>query len=94
MNKKKAVFVTILLAVLLAALDVCLFKIAFIGFAIVTGILALYGFYRCSIDFYGWLGKEPATSETSLELPVFSNEREFTYDDIIAEVRGKANEDC
>lgn len=88
MNKKKAVFVTILLAVLVLALDMCLYKIAAVGFAVLTGALALYGFWRCSLDFCGWLGKEPVTTESSLELPIFNSERTYSVDDIVAEMGG------
>lgn len=95
MSKRKSIFVTALLAILIAALDACMFKINMIAFAIITGALALYGYIRSAADFSGWLNKEPSTEEHALELPSFERDDppSFTCESIIDEImkeEGKA----
>lgn len=94
MSKRKSIFVTALLATLIAALDFCLWKVNLIAFVALTGALALYGFIRCAVDFSGWLNKEPSTEEHALELPDFNldTDAQITYEAIRDEVmkEGKA----
>lgn len=89
MSKRKSVFVTALLAVLVASLDVCLFSINKIGFAALTGTLALYGYTRIALDFCGWLKQEPKEPVANLELPEISGigDEEISIDSIIDEIQ-------
>lgn len=102
MNKSKSLIVTILFAVMLAAIDFGFLKIWLPGFGIITGALALFGFWKLAEVFAGWLqgandGIQP------LELPSLKQEEEETdlgnvdfstaYDAIRAEVmEGRADE--
>lgn len=89
MSKRKSIFVTVLLAALLAALDVSLFFSNRIVFAALTGALALYGFSRCAVDFYSLLRVEPAEPVADLELPSVCTEpaEDFDFESIIEEIQ-------
>lgn len=101
MNKSKSLIVTILFAVMLAAIDMGLLKLWIPGFGIITGALAALGFWRLAEIFAGWL---QGTNDDidPLELPSLKQEEEvdlsgvdFTtaYDAIRAEVmEGRADE--
>lgn len=86
MEKKKAIFVTGLCAVMFVVIIVGLNELTDIGFAIVVGALAICGFVKAAFAFYDWLRK----SEDKLE-PVFPEEpgEDFvaTYDEIKEELR-------
>ena len=61
MKLRKAIFVTILVAVMLAIIDTCLYILCNPGFAVLTGAVVVYGFMRGTVDFCRWLCKpEPA----------------------------------
>lgn len=55
MKLKKAIFVTILVAVMLAVIDTCLYILCNPGFAVLTGAVVVYGFMRGTVDFCRWL---------------------------------------
>lgn len=86
MEKKKAIFVTGLCAVMLILIIVGLNELTDIGFMLVVGALAICGFVKAAFAFYDWLRK----SEDKLE-PVFPEEpsEDFvaTYDQIKEELR-------
>lgn len=90
MDKRKSVFVTALCAAMLAVIVAGMHKILMVGFWIIVGAFALYGFARCAVDFCGWLGAE--SKEKPLE-PVFGDplpdDYTATYDEIAAEVRAE-----
>ena len=67
MIKSKTTFVTILIALMLAVIDAGLFKLCMPAFVILTGALALYGYFKGAADFCGWLRSED--SLVTLELP-------------------------
>ena len=102
MNKSKSLIVTILFAVMLAAIDMGLLKIWIPGFGIITGALALFGFWKLAEVFAGWL-QGAGDDIDPLELPSLKQEEEETdlddvdfttaYDAIRAEVmEGRAEE--
>lgn len=104
MNKSKSLIVTILFAVMLAAIDMGLLKIWIPGFGIITGALALFGFWKLAEVFAGWL-QGAGDDIDPLELPSLKQEEQeeeanlgdvdFTtaYDAIRAEVmEGRAEE--
>ena len=64
--KKKIIFVTGLVAVMLIAICVCLFRLYMPGFFTVAALLAVYGFFSAAHDFQCWLAKDAPESE---ELP-------------------------
>lgn len=88
MNKRKSAIVTIICAAMLAVIVAALYKLLMVGFWMIVGALALYGFARCIVDFYRWLcrAEEPQPLE-----PVFPEEpsEDFvgTYDQIKEELR-------
>lgn len=95
MKKSKAIFVTAILAVTLAAVWACLWKLSALGFAVMTGIFAGIGFTFGAVAFCVWLAKAPETPVDKLELPDLREERldpvepivdELTYDEIRKEV--------
>lgn len=57
MKTRKAIFVTILVATMLAVIDICLYVICSPAFAVLTGTVVIYGVLRGTVDFYGWLCK-------------------------------------
>ena len=92
MDKKKSLFVTVLFAVMLAGLDYCLWRISTLGFLILTGALALYGYWMAAGAFYACLIAAP---EDKLEPPVVLGEADLlpedfsmTVEEIIKEVEG------
>ena len=74
MKKSKAIFVTALLAVALAAVWACLWRISTLGFAIMTAIFSVFGFSFSAVAFCDWLAKAPETPVDKLELPELSEE--------------------
>lgn len=60
MKKNKAVFVTILMSIMLVAIDAFLYKLSKNGFIVLTGMIMLYGYVRCAADFCGWLSRDDA----------------------------------
>lgn len=78
MSKAKSIFVTaimaIMLAVILAGLAV-IEKKAYFG---MVTTLAVYGFIRASIDLCGWLQKEPADPQHLSDGDIWSHDDEFS----------------
>lgn len=70
MNKKKAVFVTVVMTIMLMLIDMCLYRLNRNGFIALTGFISVYGFYRCAADFCKWL----AAPEKKPEQARFLNE--------------------
>lgn len=100
MNKSKSLIVTILFAVMLAAIDFGFLKIWIPGFGIISGALAALGFWRLAEIFAGWL-QGAGEDIDPLELPSLKQEEtdlsdvDFStaYDAIRAEVmEGRADE--
>lgn len=88
MNKRKSAIVTIICAAMLAVIVAALYKLLMVGFWVIVGALALYGFVRCIVDFYRWLCR---TEEPQPLEPVFpeapSEDYVGTYDQIKEELR-------
>ena len=57
MKLRKAIFVTFLVAVMLAVIDICFYVLYTPGFAVLTGVMVVYGFLRGAVDFCHWLCK-------------------------------------
>lgn len=55
MKKGKAIFVTVLVVGLLAAVDACMYVLFIPGFMLLTGAVAAYSFGRGAVDFCNWL---------------------------------------
>lgn len=93
MSKSKSVFVTALFAVMLAAIDAGMYKLFPIGFFVLTGVLALFGFWQLSKRFQGWLlhNEEPLALPEIHAEPVGLDES-FTpnLEEIMKEVRDEA----
>ena len=63
MDRKKSLFVVVLMAVMLLAIDAGLYLLWKPGFAFLTGVFALYGFLHGAVDFRGWLVSEKSNLE-------------------------------
>lgn len=92
MEKRKANIVTAVFAVMLGGLDFCLWKINMIGFAILTGTLALFGYWEAARVFAAWLSEKQEdtlapviASDVDLLPPDFS----ATVEEIMAEVQNE-----
>lgn len=97
MERRKAIVVTAICAVLLAGLWLCLSKISYVAFAALTGTMAAAGFGFAAVAFCRWIGKAPKEPVDKLELPALRHEvlepitaksPAVAVEDIIAEVRG------
>ena len=93
MNKKKANTVAIIFAIMLAAIDFCMYKLYPLGFFAMTGLLALFGFWKFSEVFSAWLSEKP---EETLEVPSVLHDDDLlpedlapTIESIMAEVAGQ-----
>lgn len=71
MSKKKATTVTVIFAVMLAGLDFCLWKVNLIAFVVLTGALALFGYWEAARVFSAWLSEKP--EEPALDLPTVTS---------------------
>ena len=85
MNKRKSAIVTIICAAMLAVIVAALYKLLMVGFWMIVGALALYGFARCIVDFYRWLCREEPLEPVFSEAP--SEDFVATYDQIKEELR-------
>lgn len=72
MSKSKSVFVTALVAVMLALILVGLYILKMRVWMIAAGLLGLYGFACAAFNFCQWLGKE--TPIPPLPLPIKQTE--------------------
>lgn len=57
MRQNKAIFVTILVSMMLAAIDACLYILYNPAFVVLTGAVVAYGLLRGAFDFCHWLSK-------------------------------------
>lgn len=67
MEKGKALFVTVLIAAMLSAIDSFLYVLSSSGFVVLTGAFVIYGMLRWAWDFYRWLcrsSEEPTQHES------------------------------
>lgn len=93
MNRTKAIFVTALMALMLAMIFVGLYMLGYItAHRVVAGVLGIYGFLCGSAHFCRWLEKEkplelPLPKHTETE-KLWEPDQGFTatYDDIMAEL--------
>lgn len=75
MKLRKAIFVTVLVSVMLAVIDACLYILCNPAFIALTGAVVVYGLLRGATDFCYWLSKpEPATKHLAKKQPHVSDE--------------------
>ena len=68
MKRNKSIFVSALIFAMLVIIDLCMYWLLFVGFVILTLIMASYGIIRGFIDFEAWLSKEePLTPDNLLQ---------------------------
>jgi len=68
MKRNKSIFVSALIFAMLVIIDLCMYWLLFVGFVILTIIMASYGIVRGFIDFEAWLSKEePLTPDNLLQ---------------------------
>ena len=84
MNKIKSLFVTVLVAVMLAAIIYGLYRLEISAYRWIILILGGYGFLNAFAGFYRWLGRTPALAPVHLD--DFHIDEE-TYDQIVEEMR-------
>lgn len=63
--KKKSILVTALMTTMLVIIDAFLYRLSMSGFVALTGMVTVYGYYRCAADFCGWLCKDDAKDKTA-----------------------------
>lgn len=69
MKLSKAIFVTILVVVMLTAIDACLYALYNSGFIALTGAVIAYSVFRGAVDFCYWLCKsEPEPKHLAAKL--------------------------
>ena len=95
MSKNKSVFVTTLFATMLGCLDFCLWRINLIGFVLLTGALALYGYYEAARTFSSWLAEKdepelaPPTISDLAQADLLPEDFSATVEEIMKEVQGE-----
>lgn len=95
MNKSKSIFVTALMALMLAAIIAGLYLLQKGAFAILAGLLALYGFICGAVNLCRWLERGAPTEPVevlpiTVETKVDSAGWDGGYEEIRAEVVGEA----
>lgn len=91
MNKQKSIFVSALLAVLLAALIATAYTIFNALFFAFVGLFALIGFVDCAIAFCKWLENPPKGEDEPVTPPeVVSGEDVYDLGSIMNEVKRDA----
>lgn len=55
MNKRKSILVTVIITAMLVVIDIFLYRQSKSGFALLTGMVTFYGYYRVAVDFCRWL---------------------------------------
>lgn len=87
MNKQKSIFVSALLAVLLAALIATAYTISNALFFAFVGLFALIGFVDCAIAFCKWLENPPKGEGEPVTPPeVVLGEDAYDFNSIVNEV--------
>lgn len=92
MSKKKATTVTVIFAVMLAGLDFCLWKVNLIAFVVLTGALALFGYWEAARTFSAWLSEkpeEPLAPVVACEQDLLPEDFSATVEDIMREVEAE-----
>lgn len=75
MKLRKAIFVTILVVVMLTAIDTFLYILNNLGFTVLTGAIIVYSSSRAACDFCRWLCKtEPEPEPKHLAAKLASDE--------------------
>lgn len=73
MNNRKAIIVTVILTAMLLVIELGLAYLSELGFAVLTGLLAVYGIMRGGYDFCRWLcadkRRRVEVKEDKLEVP-------------------------
>lgn len=88
MSKKKSIFVTALLSVLLLSLNAALYIVARLAFFVFSGFFALIGFLGFAAAFCKWLEKPSKAKEETVEPPeVVQGEEVYDFNSIIDEVK-------
>ena len=80
MNKGKSVFVTVLIAAMLVLIDIGLYMLSKTGFVVLTGTLAVYGYFRGAGDFWHWLARETPAKIAPVFEPVSIQGKHTVYD--------------
>ena len=99
MNKSKSIYVTALMALMLAAILVGLYMLHNRAYTILAGLLGVYGFLCGAANFCRWLGRDtPLLPAPEPKKPRHQEPDEFwppdpewtgRYDDIKAEVEAE-----
>ena len=98
MSKQKSVFVTAIMAVMLAIITFSAYRLSMPVFIVLVGILSAVGFASAAIMFCKWLEKPSEREEDDLDIihfkatPRYGEESdkgyEMTYEQIKQEVEG------
>lgn len=91
MNKRKAVFVTILVSAMMALIAATTYKTAHTAFVAIESAFACIGFIFSSAAFCKWLEKPAEKPEETIAPPaIIQRIPEYDFSEIIDEVRRNA----
>lgn len=88
MSKKKAVFVTSIMALMLALIIVGLYLLKYRACMIITCVLAVFGFISCAVVFCHWITQEVPVLPLHMPDDEYIPDESFstTYEEIKAEM--------
>ncbi len=92
MSKQKSVFVTAIIAVMLAVITFAAYRLSTPMFIILVSILSAVGFASSAIMFCRWLEKEPVKAPEVMEPPTVALDGEdftTTYEQIRQELEAE-----
>ena len=77
MNKKKSIFVSALLSVLLLSLIAAMYSVSRVLFFMFLGTFGIIGFVSFSVFFCKWLERPSAVEEDTIDPPIVSRPEEL-----------------
>ena len=81
MSKQKSIFVTAIIAVMLAVITFAAYRLSMPAFIGLVSAMYAVGFVSSTILFCKWLEKEPARKEEVIEPPPVNSDADFEVDD-------------
>lgn len=88
MSKKKSIFVTAIVSVMMAFIAASSNKLAYSVFVVIVSVFAALGFLASAIAFCKWLEKPSKVKEETVEPPeVVQDDDFYDYNSIIDEVK-------
>lgn len=87
MSKKKSIFVTVIVCVMMAFIAASSNRLLYPAFVVIVSAFSALGFFASAVAFCKWLEKPSEEKEEAVEPPeVVQGEDAFDYSEIIDEV--------